>query len=199
LEEDFAQLRSKAENEKALQNALYSEVMKLREANWALYNQLECALAAADSHKQEADSLRAELESIHAYLDKSAPKERTESEDDLRERARSIRFILDRYKVSDGAYHELSMLFDFLPRSYKIKDVRQGLNKEMDELLDMQSNSKGNGKSVDVRKVLANDAQRLLSPHANGQPRDGTAALLVIGDDETGWRSETPLVVKLAV
>ncbi len=41
---------------------------------------------------------------------------------------RALLYVMDKYCVSDSAYHELSMIVDGLPRSYLIKQCRKSLN-----------------------------------------------------------------------
>ena len=45
---------------------------------------------------------------------------------------REILYLLDSYGVSDDFYHELSMLHTSLPRSYKVKSLRQSLSSGVD-------------------------------------------------------------------
>ena len=52
----------------------------------------------------------------------------TESQAQLRQ----ILYLLDRFAVSDEFYHELSMVAPTLPKSYKIKKVRELLNNNVE-------------------------------------------------------------------
>ena len=52
----------------------------------------------------------------------------TESQTQLRQ----ILYLLDRFAVSDEFYHELSMVSPTLPKSYKVKKVRELLNNNVE-------------------------------------------------------------------
>ena len=49
-----------------------------------------------------------------------------------REKIHQTLYLLDRFAVSDGFYHELSMLNESLPRSYLVKGARKDLNDTID-------------------------------------------------------------------
>lgn len=48
---------------------------------------------------------------------------------DDKDKLRQLVFILDKFCVSDAAYHELSMIFDDMPRKYLLVQCREDLNK----------------------------------------------------------------------
>lgn len=47
---------------------------------------------------------------------------------DDKDKLRQLVFILDKFCVSDAAYHELSMIFDDMPRKYLLVQCREDLN-----------------------------------------------------------------------
>ena len=46
-----------------------------------------------------------------------------------KEKIEQILFLLDKFCVGDAFYHELTMTFEGLPRSYLVKQCRDNLNK----------------------------------------------------------------------
>ena len=59
--------------------------------------------------------------------------ESSSTEDD-REKASTILYLLDRFAISDEAYHELTQTSNQLPRSYQVKRLR----KEIDSTVDIR-------------------------------------------------------------
>ena len=45
-----------------------------------------------------------------------------------RDTIRTVLYIMDRYCVSDSAYHEMTVIIDGLPRSYLVKQCRKSLS-----------------------------------------------------------------------
>ena len=46
-----------------------------------------------------------------------------------------VLYLMDKFSISDEAYHEISMTFGSLPRSYKVKKARRELNMTFEESL----------------------------------------------------------------
>ena len=59
------------------------------------------------------------------------PQEDQPSSVDNSEITRATLYLLDKFAVSDEFYHELSMSYKDLPRSYKIKDLRSTMSRDI--------------------------------------------------------------------
>ena len=53
-----------------------------------------------------------------------------------------LRFLLERFGVSDECYHEMTQLFPELPRSYVVKNERKEISQSI-ELKELPSKYKG--------------------------------------------------------
>ena len=99
-----------------------------------LKNKSEQALWFMDSFGFKLDSIKVRdtdgniKEMVYKDNDSSNKTSFQQLPEDDKDTIRALLYIMDKYCVSDSAYHEISMIVDGLPRSYLIKQCRKSLN-----------------------------------------------------------------------
>ena len=119
------------------------------------------SLDAYDQLKYRYEELQEEIQGYTEKANRSEEDAHSTSEE-LNYRVRQIRSILDRFGVSDAAYHELAAIDHILPRLYLLKNCRTDINAEMKDQLEFCKTPKGNGMQVSVTKSLERIAQQLI-------------------------------------
>lgn len=141
--------------------------------------------------QERIDTLSSEIEDLKAELDADPQG----GIDELIEKERKIRYIMDRFGVSDAAYHELTQLFEFLPRSYRLKRLRADMNKEYYDTMGFGNTPNGtNGRQVDVMKML-NEMIADLFKSAKLTPTNENIA--APGEAVKIFKTNLPVILKL--
>ena len=97
-----------------------------------LKGKAECALWFLKTHGLSLTSVKVandETGDIHSFNFDESNKENCEVTGNDQKAIEQILHLLDKFCISDEFYHELTIMYDDLPRSYLIKQCRNNLNK----------------------------------------------------------------------
>jgi hypothetical protein len=125
------------------------------------------------------------MRTINAAM--SNPEQHAFTREQLQERSLRVRYILDKFKVSDQAYQALTSLDSMLPKGFKVKCVRKELNDELRREFDLKTSDLCSYVDVE-KKTLAADAKQLLENNHFELDKAGDF-----------WFAKTPLSIKIQV
>lgn len=137
--EELIMIKSENSNLKNQLNSVQDENSYLKYRNKALFDYTENVIIKSFENSFGLKPLKLDLKleigkTISVYLNENkADKETLFSYENLnsddKDKLKQLVFILDKFCVSDAASHELSMIFDDMPRKYLLVQCREDLNK----------------------------------------------------------------------
>jgi len=197
--------------EKALENTAYkgkevSEVKnKTRTLNCFL-SKVEMALWFATSFGLQLDSLSVkELGTgiLHSLQVSNNTKEKPQGSkyqnlsQDEKQKIEQILFLLDKYCVGDAFYHELSMTFNGLPRSYLVKQCQDDLNK-LCHIEPLQGKYIG-AKVSSVKSLFQEHIQDYLNQNPSYNINDDKIKIKINGDGARMTRNSNFILLSFSI